>query len=145
MRRAGGRAVCLPPSPTHPLHPSDLPAQCCQLYQFNRSSLKRNILDLRLGLRYPGIGIRSPAGAKKNLLQNPDRLWSPPVFITDEYPGLPPPQGKAIGSEADDSPSYSVVANNERRYTSSPTHMVMAWFLNNDRAIVPSFCRLPYK
>ena len=72
---AGGREVCLPPSPTHPLHPSDLMHNVVNLYQFNRSSLKRNMLYLSPGLRNPQVGIRSPVGARKcPLLQNPDRF-----------------------------------------------------------------------
>jgi hypothetical protein len=63
------------------------------------------------------IGVRLPAG-----VQDPDRLWSPPSFLTNGYLGFAPQRGfKRKGHEADHTPlSSAKIINASGKYTSTP-------------------------
>jgi hypothetical protein len=81
------------------------------------------------GLNGRGVGVRVPVGSRIFSSRRPDRLWSPPNFLSDGYLGTPLSDVNRLGREAHHSPPTSAEVKKRWICTSIPPYVFMAWCL----------------
>jgi hypothetical protein len=79
------------------------------------------------GLDDRGVGVRVPVGSSIfSSPRRPDRLWCPPILLSNWYRGLFSLGVKLPGREADHSPPASAEVKKMWLYTSTPPYAFMA-------------------